>query len=103
MAIVHPLDKRCVMELSDDKRTEEEKFAMLHNFVQKVSNRMSLFEIEEQTSIRMRNDIVVVDRNDPCPCGSGEKFEKCCMSKLYYEHTHLVMHQKEPTKLYVLS
>ncbi len=22
-----------------------------------------------------------VGRNDPCPCGSGKKFKKCCMSK----------------------
>jgi hypothetical protein len=21
-----------------------------------------------------------VDRNDPCPCGSGKKFKKCCMA-----------------------
>ena len=23
----------------------------------------------------------VVGRNDPCPCGSGRKFKKCCLSK----------------------
>ncbi|HEY9857713.1 MAG TPA: SEC-C metal-binding domain-containing protein [Stenomitos sp.] len=23
---------------------------------------------------------VKVGRNDPCPCGSGQKFKKCCMS-----------------------
>ena len=23
-----------------------------------------------------------VSRNDPCPCGSGKKFKKCCMEKL---------------------
>ncbi len=23
----------------------------------------------------------VPDRNDPCPCGSGKKFKKCCSSK----------------------
>jgi hypothetical protein len=23
----------------------------------------------------------VVGRNDPCPCGSGEKFKKCCLGK----------------------
>ena len=23
----------------------------------------------------------VVERNDPCPCGSGKKFKKCCMFK----------------------
>jgi uncharacterized protein YecA (UPF0149 family) len=21
-----------------------------------------------------------VERNDPCPCGSGKKFKKCCMA-----------------------
>ena len=24
-----------------------------------------------------------IGRNDPCPCGSGKKFKKCCMSKLH--------------------
>ncbi|MBS0648135.1 MAG: SEC-C domain-containing protein [Verrucomicrobia bacterium] len=23
-----------------------------------------------------------VGRNDPCPCGSGQKFKKCCESKV---------------------
>ncbi|MBR2769144.1 MAG: SEC-C domain-containing protein, partial [Solobacterium sp.] len=23
----------------------------------------------------------LVGRNDPCPCGSGKKFKKCCMGK----------------------
>ena len=22
-----------------------------------------------------------IGRNDPCPCGSGKKFKKCCMNK----------------------
>jgi uncharacterized protein YecA (UPF0149 family) len=22
-----------------------------------------------------------VGRNDPCPCGSGKKFKKCCLNK----------------------
>ncbi|MBN2380736.1 SEC-C domain-containing protein [candidate division WOR-3 bacterium] len=25
----------------------------------------------------------LVGRNDPCPCGSGKKFKRCCMSKAY--------------------
>ncbi|UCH82539.1 MAG: SEC-C domain-containing protein, partial [Nitrospiraceae bacterium] len=24
-------------------------------------------------------------RNDPCPCGSGKKYKKCCLSKTYKE------------------
>lgn len=26
-----------------------------------------------------------VGRNDPCPCGSGKKYKKCCLSKTYTE------------------
>ncbi|HSA33962.1 MAG TPA: SEC-C metal-binding domain-containing protein, partial [bacterium] len=26
-----------------------------------------------------------VNRNDPCPCGSGQKFKKCCMGKGIYD------------------
>ncbi len=25
--------------------------------------------------------IPAIDRNDPCPCGSGKKFKKCCLEK----------------------
>jgi len=25
---------------------------------------------------------VKIGRNDPCPCGSGEKYKKCCLGKL---------------------
>jgi uncharacterized protein YecA (UPF0149 family) len=24
---------------------------------------------------------VKVGRNDPCPCGSGRKYKKCCLGK----------------------
>jgi methionyl aminopeptidase len=29
----------------------------------------------------MKNKIVKVGRNDPCPCGSGLKYKKCCLNK----------------------
>lgn len=28
----------------------------------------------------VRNEIPKVGRNDPCPCGSGKKYKKCCGS-----------------------
>lgn len=29
-------------------------------------------------------------RNDPCPCGSGEKYKHCCMNETaWYEHPSL--------------
>lgn len=29
-----------------------------------------------------RNPLKDVGRNDPCPCGSGKKFKKCCLGKV---------------------
>ncbi|HHL2060062.1 TPA: SEC-C metal-binding domain-containing protein, partial [Clostridium perfringens] len=26
----------------------------------------------------VRNEEVKVGRNEPCPCGSGKKYKKCC-------------------------
>ena len=26
----------------------------------------------------VRNETALIGRNDPCPCGSGKKFKKCC-------------------------
>ncbi|CAH2603731.1 conserved protein of unknown function [Rhodovastum atsumiense] len=30
----------------------------------------------------VRNPLRDVGRNDPCPCGSGKKFKKCCLGRL---------------------
>jgi hypothetical protein len=37
-----------------------------------------------------------VGRNDRCPCGSGEKFKKCCIKKDKVEHKHLSIVFEEP-------
>ncbi|MBT6848912.1 MAG: hypothetical protein HOA14_15960, partial [Planctomycetaceae bacterium] len=29
----------------------------------------------------IRNAGPKVGRNDPCPCGSGKKYKKCCLGK----------------------
>jgi len=29
----------------------------------------------------VRNAAKKVGPNDPCPCGSGKKYKKCCMQK----------------------
>jgi len=34
----------------------------------------------EQETETVRNETPKVGRNDPCPCGSGKKFKKCCGS-----------------------
>lgn len=35
-------------------------------------------------------DNAKIGRNDPCPCGSGEKYKNCCMDSGRFETTHYV-------------
>jgi len=32
-----------------------------------------------------------IGRNDPCPCGSGKKYKKCCGSPITAKHTFEVV------------
>ncbi len=42
---------------------------------------LNLFEGESETPGPRESGRKQVGRNDPCPCGSGKKFKKCCMKK----------------------
>jgi SEC-C motif-containing protein len=49
-------------EISDFRRVEGEWF----------------FRDGREIPVTVRRDTPKVGRNDPCPCGSGKKFKKCC-------------------------
>lgn len=93
--VSHPLDKRCVMELSDDTRTKEEKFQLLNEFLEQPISAFQLFSIEIQKTRRQHLDIKIVGRNDKCSCGSRKKFKNCCGKDLYYEYHHHIIRLKE--------
>ena len=38
-----------------------------------------LAELERKGHILVRR--IKIGRNEPCPCGSGKKFKKCCIDK----------------------
>ena len=56
------------LQLEEERLMRENK--TLRQRIQQVEGE----EEEEQTQRR-------VGRNDPCPCGSGKKFKKCCLRK----------------------
>ncbi|MFM1892696.1 MAG: hypothetical protein RLZ44_1773 [Pseudomonadota bacterium] len=43
----------------------------------RVNDRWYYVEGELPKPVTQRNDLKV-GRNDPCPCGSGKKYKKCC-------------------------
>ena len=46
----------------------------------------TLFKTQEQLADGIRSaykdwKFAGIQRNDPCPCGSGKKFKRCCLKK----------------------
>lgn len=91
--VSHPEDKRCIIELSDDDRDEVEKFKKLDQFLDLNISFLQNFTVKSVIETRMR-DIEKVERNAPCPCGSGLKFKKCCGKDLYYQHERNIVTPK---------
>jgi SEC-C motif len=44
----------------------------------------------------MVNSYKGVGRNDPCPCGSGKKFKKCCLNSQGLNKPSSGLHQVDP-------
>jgi hypothetical protein len=66
-----------------DGSTHQEFYAALKGEEHKISKMM---EIDVDHFVSERGETLVrrnkkVGRNEPCPCGSGIKFKKCCISK----------------------
>ena len=89
--VSNPEDKRCILELEDDNRSDDEKYFKLIQYLNLNQPFLQDFYITEKTEYRERSDIKKAGRNDPCPCGSGKKFKKCCEKELYYEHTRYIV------------
>lgn len=99
MALVsNPLDKRCIIELSDDDRAESEKFVILDKFCNEKVYVFQLFQIKHNKLLKRDESVKKQNANELCLCGSGKKFKKCCKSKMYYEHHQYQIFLEEKCK-----
>ena len=90
-------NQRRQKELEDAKREYEEKAAAAHKVILKTGNEnkkespvmMALKREQVAKPVEFSGDGTVstnktvrkqkkIGRNDPCPCGSGKKYKKCC-------------------------
>lgn len=46
---------------------------------QAMNNRLRALQEQGHTLVRR---VEKIGRNDPCPCGSGKKFKKCCIAEV---------------------
>lgn len=72
------------IEFTDKKEEKEflEAYVNLYNNTRVWQERgFTLNEIGKPLSIMPVKKEVAVGRNEPCPCGSGKKYKKCCLGK----------------------
>lgn len=84
--VTHPADKRCIIMPHNEAQSEIEVFQTLDAFLEQKLPYLQQYNIIERKIVRKKcENIKIVGRNDPCSCGSGKKFKKCCLPKLYYD------------------
>ena len=68
-----------------DFSEEAEEFLYEHREQENLSYTHSDYQQEEESSQEkaqpVRRTLAKVGRNEPCPCGSGKKYKKCCLLK----------------------
>ncbi|MDI6731986.1 MAG: SEC-C metal-binding domain-containing protein, partial [Candidatus Margulisbacteria bacterium] len=54
---------------------------MMRGVREEVVKMMFRVQISRSEEVRPKAKVTGLSRNDPCPCGSGKKYKKCCMLK----------------------
>jgi preprotein translocase subunit SecA len=78
------IDKLFAVQIAKDQEMREMKVERKQTFVlsrgmEAASQRGG--ETEDGKGVTVRREGKKVGRNDPCPCGSGKKYKKCCLAK----------------------
>ena len=71
-----------IMDVASAEMTAEQESA-----IQTLAEQMPTFRFSKPRPV-VRD--YKIGRNDPCPCGSGLKYKKCCLGSGKYESTHTV-------------
>ncbi len=84
-----PKDKRCVVKYEDSG----EQFKLVRYLADLINdgrfNILDFCELKFSKKLNLNPEYVKLGRNEPCYCGSGYKFKKCCISKEYIEGDHV--------------
>lgn len=65
--------------LSDEVSLNKEEIKLIEDFINKYKNDVAVWTLNGYClSDRKSSKVEKVGRNDPCPCGSGEKYKNCC-------------------------
>jgi len=77
------VEKLFAVQISKEQEVTEMKMERKQTFVMSrgESAQGGGGKTEEGKGVTVRRDGKKVGRNDPCPCGSGKKYKRCCLLK----------------------
>jgi preprotein translocase subunit SecA len=78
------VEKLFTVQVAREREVKEVKVERKQNFVLSRGEGAGYSgggETESGKGVTIRRDGKKVGRNDPCPCGSGKKYKKCCLPK----------------------
>jgi preprotein translocase subunit SecA len=84
-----------IMDVASTDMTHEQEVAIQSLAEAKAASVENIVGANEVPTFRFTKTRPIVKdykigRNDPCPCGSGLKYKKCCLDSGKYESTHTV-------------
>ena len=77
------VEKLFAVQIAKEKEAQEMKLERKQTFTlsRGESAQSAGRETEEGKGVTFRREGKKTGRNDPCPCGSGKKYKKCCLPK----------------------
>ncbi|MBW2960239.1 SEC-C domain-containing protein [Mesonia sp. JHPTF-M18] len=61
-----------------EREFEDDDFDIMDNLFNEEEFQRLIMHNEDESPIEKQKE---PGRNDPCPCGSGKKYKKCCLNK----------------------
>jgi preprotein translocase subunit SecA len=78
------VEKLFAVQIAKEQEVKEMKLPRKQSFILSRGEEAAMSgggETESGKGVTVRRDGKKVGRNDPCPCGSGKKYKKCCLLK----------------------
>ena len=86
----NPHDKRTVqfpIEKETGKAVDTYNYGNVYYAVERLSHPFSNWDLKVSRVKHSTSDYRLIGRNSLCPCGSEDKFKRCCMRKEYLSET----------------
>lgn len=75
------IEKLFAIQIAREHEVKDIRVERRQPFVMSRGMELSGGETEEGKGVTIKREGKKVGRNDPCPCGSGKKYKKCCLPR----------------------